>query len=72
MIDILKNIFEANEEKSDIVLKEKCVECRKEVVIKITPTSDGYGLQGGNILKSSARSYSVKCTDCSKSKINDT
>ena len=47
MIKILRKIFEANPGKSTIVLKDKCSDCGCETIIEITPTSAGYGLQGG-------------------------
>ena len=64
MIKILRRIFEANPEKSTIVLKEKCSECEHQTIIEITPTSGGFGLQGGFLFKSSTDQYIVKCPDC--------
>jgi len=39
MIEILRKIFEANPEKSTIVLKDKCSDCGCETIIEITPES---------------------------------
>jgi len=64
MIEILRKMFEANPEKSKIVLKGKCSDCGREVTIDITPTSGGFGLQGGSVFKCSAEGYLVKCPDC--------
>ena len=51
MIQILKKMFEANPEKSTIVLNDKCSECGYETIIEITPTSGGFKLQGGALFK---------------------
>jgi Zn finger protein HypA/HybF involved in hydrogenase expression len=64
MIEILRKIFEANPEKSKIVLKKKCSDCGCDTIIEITPTSGGYGLQGGVLVKSSTDNFIVKCPDC--------
>ena len=66
MIEILKKMFETNPEKSTIVLKEKCSDCGRETIIEITPTSGGYGLQGGTLFKCSPDGYLAKCPDCDK------
>ncbi len=47
MIEILRKMFEANPEKPTIVLKDKCSDCGCKTIIEITPTSGGFGLQGG-------------------------
>lgn len=60
----LKKLFKDNPEKSTIVLKEKCSECGSETIIEITPTSVGFGLQGGVLLKSSNDKFKVKCLAC--------
>ncbi|GAF69733.1 unnamed protein product [marine sediment metagenome] len=64
MIEILRKMFEANPEKSRIVIKGKCSDCGREATIDITPTSGGFGLQGGALFKCSADGYLVKCPDC--------
>jgi len=66
MIEILKKMFEANPEKSKIVLMDKCSDCGRETVIEITPTSGGFGLQGGNLFKCSPEGYLAKCPACCK------
>jgi len=67
MIDILKKIFEANPEKSIIVLNDKCSDCGCDVIIEITPTSGGFGLMGGALFKGSLPDeYFVKCPACCK------
>jgi len=66
MIEILKKMFEASSEKSKIVLMDKCSDCGRETVIEITPTSGGFGLQGGMLFKSSPDGYLAKCPACCK------
>jgi hypothetical protein len=66
MIEILKKLFEANPEKSTIVLNGKCSDCGCETRIEITPTSGGFGLKGGALFKYSPEDYLVKCHDCYK------
>jgi len=64
MIVILRKMFEANPEKSTIVLKGKCSDCGREATIDITRTSGGFGLQGGALFKCSSDGHLVKCPDC--------
>ena len=59
-------MFETNPEKSKIVLKEKCSECGSYTIIEITPTSGGFGLQGGVLFKCSPDKYIAKCPACYK------
>jgi DNA-directed RNA polymerase subunit RPC12/RpoP len=64
MIEILRKMFKANPENSGIVLKEKCSDCGREIIIEITPTSVGFGMMGGALFKSSTDKYSAKCPAC--------
>ena len=64
MIEILRKLFEANPEKSTIVLNGKCSDCGCETIIEITPTSGGFGLKGGTLFKYSPDDYLMKCHDC--------
>jgi len=64
MIEILRKLFEANPEKSTIVLNGKCSDCGCETIIEITPTSGGFGLKGGTLFKYSSEDYLMKCHDC--------
>ena len=70
MIDILRRIFEANPGKASIQIKEKCSDCGCETIIEITPTSVGFGLQGGFLFKSSPDDYFAKCFDCKMKRRN--
>lgn len=64
MVEILRKMFEANPEKTTLVLKEKCSECGIDTIIEITPTSVGFGLTGGVLFKSSKDKYTAKCPAC--------
>ena len=66
MIEMLRKMFEANPGKSTIVLKGKCSDCGRDVIIEITPTSGGFGLQGGALLTYSSDGYFAKCPNCYK------
>ena len=63
-IETLKRIFEEIPSKSNAAVKNKCVGCGREVIVNISITSAGFGLQGGVILKYSPGSPIVKCLDC--------
>jgi len=65
MVKILRKMFESNPEKSTIVLNGKCADCGCHVIIKITPTSGGFGFMGGALFKGSLPDeYFAKCPDC--------
>lgn len=66
MIEVLKKMFEANPDKSTIVLKEKCSDCGSKIIIEITPTSAGFGMMGGVLFKRSTDKYIAKCPACYK------
>jgi len=70
MIEILRKMFDTNPEESNIVLKEKCSICGSDVLIEITSTSEGFGLQGGALFKSSTDVYFTKCPGCYTSNTN--
>jgi hypothetical protein len=57
-------MFEANPGKSTIQVKGKCSDCGREITISITPTSEGFGLQGGALYKCSPDAYYAKCLEC--------
>jgi hypothetical protein len=63
MIDVLRKIFEANPEKSTITINGKCSDCGRKVIVEIKPTSRGYGLQGGILVKCSSEKYSITCIE---------
>jgi len=68
MLEILNKMFE-----SSVTFKGKCIDCGCDVIIDIVPTSSGYGLNGGALLKSSTDKCCAKCPDCYKAnpKLND-
>ena len=57
-------MFEADLEKSSIILKNKCSDCGSDTIIEITPTSTGLGLEGGILFKGSQDGYLAKCYTC--------
>lgn len=63
----LREIFKANPGKKTITIEGQCSECGYEVMIKITPTSGGFGLEGGALFECSPDGYLAKCPDCYKS-----
>ena len=64
MVEILKELFNGNPEKSNIEVNDICSDCKSAVIIKITHTAGGFGLQGGALFKSSTGGYYAKCPDC--------
>ena len=66
MIEILKKMFEEHPEKSTITWNGECVDCGCDVTIDILPTSRGYGLNGGALLRLSTDEFCAKCPDCYK------
>jgi hypothetical protein len=64
MIEILRKMFEANPEKSTIVLKDKCSDFGRETIIEITPTPVGFGMQRGVLFKCSTDKYIARCPAC--------
>jgi hypothetical protein len=66
MVEILKELFNSNPEKSKIVLNDRCQDCKSEIIIQITPTEQGFGLQGGALFKSPSGGYYAKCPFCYK------
>ena len=73
MIEMLRKMFLSNPEKSIIPFKGKCSECGREVTVNISPTSGGFGLQGGALFNNLSNGYVLKCSDCfqATSRIND-
>ena len=66
MIEILRKMFEANPGESTIQVKHKCSDCGREIIISITSTAGGFGLQSGSLFKCSPDTYLAKCPDCYK------
>ena len=66
MIEILRKMFAVNPDKSTIVLMDKCSDCGCETIIEITPTSGGFGLQGGALFEFPPDKYFMKCPVCFK------
>ena len=66
MVEILKELFNGNPEKSKIVLNDRCWDCKSKVIIQITPTEQGFGLNGGALFKSPSGGYYAKYPVCYK------
>ncbi|MBW2605794.1 MAG: hypothetical protein JRE28_16045 [Deltaproteobacteria bacterium] len=64
MIEILRKIFADNPGKSTIEIKKNCSDCGREIIVKITSTAGGYGLQGGVFIQCSPDAYVAACPDC--------
>jgi hypothetical protein len=64
MVEILQRLFDGSSDKSKIVLNEICSYCKSEVIIQITPTSSGFGLQGGALFENPTGGYYAKCPVC--------
>jgi hypothetical protein len=62
--ETLKKLFEDRLEKSTIAIKGKCSDCGCDVTIDITPTSAGFGLNGGVLFEDSQNGYLAKCLIC--------
>lgn len=71
MIELLRKMFESSPEKCVILLKDKCSNCGREVTVNITPTSGGFGLQGGALFKHLSNGYLTKCTNCFSNQSKD-
>jgi hypothetical protein len=50
-IDTLKRLFSDTPEKQTMAFKGQCSDCECDVIIKITATSRGFGLQGGPLFE---------------------
>jgi hypothetical protein len=64
MVEILQKMFDRSSDKSMIVLNDICSDCKKEVLIEIMPTSEGFGLLGGALFENSNGGYYAKCAFC--------
>ena len=63
-IKTLKKIFEDSPSTSRITLNCKCSDCGKNILIHITHTSGGFGLNGAFLIEYASDKYLVKCRDC--------
>ena len=60
----LKKMFENRPSKSTTTLNCKCSACGEDMLIEITHTSGGYGLNGGFLVEDASDKYLVRCRDC--------
>lgn len=65
MVEMLKTIFKINPKKPKVI-KSKCSDCGSDVIINITSTSGGFGINGGALLGCFSNTYFIKCVDCYK------
>ena len=63
-VETLKKLFKDGPEKTTIAIKGKCSDCGCDVTIDITPTSAGFGLNGGVLFEDSQNGYLAKCLIC--------
>lgn len=64
MVEILQELFNGSPNTSTIELHDICLDCKREVIIQITPTGEGFGLQGGALFRNSGAGYYAKCPKC--------
>ena len=62
-IETLEELFKDKPENSTIAFKTRCSDCGCDVTIDITPTSAGFGLDGG-VLFEDTHGYLAKCVVC--------
>lgn len=65
-IGTLKRLFEKSPAKTTIIVNCKCSSCGNDIIIDITHTSGGFGLNGGMLFEYAPSKYLVKCLDCGK------
>jgi hypothetical protein len=64
MVEILQKMFDRSPDKTKIVLNDICSDCKKEIMIQITPTSEGFGLLGGALFENANGGYYARCSSC--------
>jgi hypothetical protein len=57
-------MFDRSPDKTKIVLNDICSDCKKEIIIQITPTSEGFGLVGGALFENTSGGYYSRCPFC--------
>ena len=63
-IEALKKIFGNRPANSTITFVCKCSGCGNDVLIDITRTSGGFGLNGGFLFEYAPDKYFIKCRNC--------
>jgi hypothetical protein len=66
LLEKLRELFDANPEKSTIKFIGQCSDCGCKTIIEITPSSGGFGIEGGALFECSPDGFFVKCSDCYK------
>ena len=67
-IEALEKLFEKRPADSTITVVCKCSGCGKDVLIDITHTSRGFGLNGGFSFEVAPDKYFIECRNCHRSK----
>ena len=65
-ITALKKLFEERPGKSSITFVCKCSGCGDDLLIDITHTSGGFGLNGGFLFEYAPDKYFIKCRNCNR------
>jgi hypothetical protein len=65
-IKTLKKLFEEKPGNSTITFVCKCSGCGNDVLIDITHTSGGFGLDGGFLFEYAPDKYFIKCRNCNR------
>ncbi len=65
-LEALEKIFADTPDKSTIAIKSKCENCGCEITVDVTPTPEGFGLQGGVLLECVSNGFLAQCLDCYK------
>jgi len=63
-IEALKKLFEDRPSNSTITFVCKCSGCGNDVLIDITHTSGGFGLNGGFLFEYAPDKYFIRCRNC--------
>jgi hypothetical protein len=63
-VDNLKELFEEHPGESTLNIQGKCIACRCDLTVEISPTTDGFGINGGMLLDRDQQDYVVSCVDC--------
>jgi hypothetical protein len=71
-IAALKKLFEDRPADSTITFVCKCSGCGNDVLIDITHTSGGFGLNGGFLFEYAPDKYIIKCRNCYSLKKKET
>ena len=63
-IDTLDTTFEKYNSPTTYTYKDQCNHCERDVEVRITKTSEGYGFHGGALCESQPLKLFALCLDC--------